>query len=125
MSSSLVVVVVVVVVACGKVAGVAAMRRLPGWKIRCNPLTRHVRCVPRLGKMRYDINAARTILIPPFPGSNPGAPASQCGSVPDISVTFHVGDTGNTFGPAESFSSAKWSMELLDRTRPCPLLVRQ
>jgi hypothetical protein len=47
-----------------------------GWEFPGNLLMRHVRFVFRLGKKRSNINLPEAILIPPFPGSNPGAPAS-------------------------------------------------
>jgi hypothetical protein len=39
-------------------------------------LTLHEHFSPRLGEKRLEINVVRQLLIPPFPGSNPGAPAS-------------------------------------------------
>jgi hypothetical protein len=50
-----------------------------GWEIAPNYLITHARFSPQLGEMRNQINAVGQFLIPPFPGSNPGAPASQSG----------------------------------------------
>src|SRR5215813_7831831 len=48
----------------------------------------------------------KLILIPPFPGSNPGAPARFNGSVPDTWVTVYSGDMGNTLGRMLSLPAA-------------------
>jgi hypothetical protein len=47
------------------------------WKSIRKVLMRHVRFVPQLGEKARLINVAAAILIPPFGGSSPPAPASK------------------------------------------------
>jgi hypothetical protein len=51
-------------------------RRPPSWEIGRNQLIAKEWLKAQLGKICKSINAVPQILIPPFPGSNPGAPAT-------------------------------------------------
>jgi hypothetical protein len=48
-----------------------------GWEFCRNRLMRQGRFSPQLGKTPCQIKKLGRLLIPPFPGSNPGAPAKK------------------------------------------------
>jgi hypothetical protein len=59
------------------------------------------------------------ILIPPFPGSNPGAPASLVGALPEKRVTVLSGDMGCTIGSFAERSAHDRLSSCASRTDPC------